>query len=322
MKRQTLTQYLLNQLVAHPEQKDLVLMMSDLAVIGKILSEQTNKIGLTTITQSTQSTNIQGEDVKELDIVANELCKNYLRQTGHFIAMASEEEEGVVDMSEENPNGKYIIAFDPLDGVSNIDANIGVGTIFSVYKKDEDRSPADEKQFLRAGKDQVIAGYILYSTSTTLVFSLGDGTHECTLDQGTGEFFMSKENLKIPETCKNFSTNSTYVNYQQSRDKEFTLYLRDELGASDRHVGSLVADIHRNLVQGGVFMYFANDKKEKGTYKPKLRMLYELQPIGFLVEQAGGLAVDENGNLLEKIPKSLHERSAVVMGNKKEVEKY
>jgi len=297
-------------------------MMSELAVIGKIISQQTNKAGLTTITHSTNTTNVQGEDVKELDVIANDLCKNYLQQTGHFAAMASEEEETVVDMSKENPNASYIIAFDPLDGVSNINVNIAVGTIFSIYKKRKELPAGDEQQFLRKGSEQVIAGYIMYSTSTTLVFSFGNGVHEFTLDQGTGEFFLSREYITIPDTCKNYSVNQTYTKHYTERDNTFIAYLRDDIEASDRYVGSLIADIHRNLIQGGVFMYFANDTKEKGVYKPKLRMVYEAQPISFLVQQAGGTSTDGQINLLEKVPKSLHERTSLVTGNRKEIEQY
>lgn len=322
MMPQTLTQHLLTELMDHPERKDLVLIMSDIAVIGKIVSEQTGRIGLTSIANSTHRTNIQGEDVKELDVLANELCKEYLSQTGHFAALASEEEDTVVDLTAHNPQAQYIIAFDPLDGVSNISANIAVGTIFSIYKKRTDVPSTSEAQFLRKGTEQLIAGYIMYSTSTTLVFSWGSGVHEFTLNRGTGEFFLSKEKIRIPETCGNYSVNATYTKHYTPKDATFIIYMRDELGASDRYVGSLVADVHRNLIQGGVYMYFANDKETTGIYKPKLRMVYEVQPMSFLIRAAGGMATDGNIDILEKVPTTLHERTAVVMGNKKEVEYY
>ncbi len=319
---QTLTQHLFQELVDHPEKKDLVLIMHDLAVIGKIISQKTNRIGLTSITKSTDTKNIQGEDVKEIDVIANTLCKSYLSQTGHFVALASEEENTVVDLSLSNPHGGYIIAFDPLDGVSNINANIAVGTIFSIYKKRDDIPPADERQFLRKGSEQVIAGYIMYSTSTVLVFSWGSGVHEFTLDQGTGEFFLSKEQMCIPDCCANYSVNATYTNWYTEHDQSYIAYLRDTVQASDRYVGSLIADIHRNLIQGGVYMYVANNKENKDVYKPKLRMVYEVQPISYLVAQAGGMATDGTINLLDKIPQTLHERSAIIVGNTKEVERY
>src|SRR3990167_7098506 len=319
----TLTQYLLGQLAAHPDRKDLVLIMSDLATIGKIISRETNRAGLASILGAAGSTNIQDEEVQKLDVFANELCKNYLRTTGHFCAMASEEEDTVVDLGGEGKGGgKYVIAFDPLDGSSNIDVNVSIGTIFSVHRRLPDLPTAAPEHFLQPGKEQVLAGYILYGSSTVLVFSFGNGVHEFTLDQSLGEFFLSRDRMQVPKKCKYYSVNEANFKYFQPRDQKFVTYLRDELGCGARYIGSFAADFHRNLITGGIFLYPGVDKKGTGEYKPKLRLNFEAKPMAFLLAHAGGLAMADSDEILAIKPVDVHQRVPIVMGNKEVMREY
>lgn len=316
----TLTQYLLSQLADHPDQKDLVMIMSDLATIGKIISRETNRVGLAGIIGVTGEMNVQGEHVQKLDVFANEVCKKYLGATGHFSALASEEEETVVDLN--NPGGKYVIAFDPLDGSSNIDVNVSIGTIFSVHRCKENFSATDVQQFLQTGREQVLAGYILYGSSTVIVFSFGDGVHEFTLDQSLGEFLLSHEKIVVPESCAIYSVNEANLPIMREQDQHFIEQLKTTKKCGTRYIGSLVADFHRNLKKGGIFLYPAIRKEGSTEYKGKLRLNYELKPMAFLLEQAGGLAIDGSKNILDIIPTELHQRSGVIMGNRAIVEEY
>lgn len=319
---QTLTQYLITHLASHPDQKDLVLIMSDLAAIGKQISHQTNHAGLVGIRGRAGFGNASGDDVQKLDVYANELCKDYLRATGHFALLASEEEETIVDMTGFGKGAKYIIAFDPLDGSSNIDVNAGIGTIFSVFCVRTDCDRASEQQFFQKGRDQVIAGYLLYGSSTVLVFSFGDGVHEFTLDQGLGEFILSNERIQIPDRCDLYSVNEGNAPYMSQKDHGFIEYLKFEKKCTTRYVGSLVADIHRTLLKGGIFLYPGIDKKGTGIYEGKLRLNYELKPLAFLLEQAGGSAVDGIQSILDIEPISLHQRSAFIAGAKIIIDEY
>lgn len=312
----TLSQFLIKQLTDHPEKHDLVAMMSDLATIGKIISSQTNRAGLVDMTGNAGLVNIQNEEVKKLDVFCNDLCKNYLRQTGHFASVASEEEDAVVDMGDFGKDAKYVIAFDPLDGSTNVDVNLSVGTIFSVQRLLPGLDRTDERQFFQPGRDQVLAGYILYSASTVIVFSWGDGVHEFTLDQSLGEFLLSRENIKIPDVCKIYSFNEGNFKYLSDRDKKFIEYLKDKNKCDCRYVSAMVADVHRNLIKGGVFIYPSVDKKGNGEYKPKLRLNYEAKPMAYLAEQAGGASTNGEKSLLDIAGDSLHERTAVFIGNK------
>jgi len=318
----TLKEYLLDHLADHPEQRELVMIMSNMATIGETISTQTNKAGLAGILGSLGQTNIQGETIQRLDVFANELCKKYLRATEHFAAMASEEESTVVDMGNDGARAKYVIAFDPLDGSSNIDVNVSIGTIFSVHKRLFNIDRLDERQFLQKGRDQVLAGYILYGSSTVLVFSFGDGVHEFTLDHGIGEYFLSNERVMIPPVAEYYSVNEGNTVYFERKDADFIAYLRDEKKLSARYIGSLVADFHRNMIKGGVYLYPAVDKGGKGIYTGKIRLNYELKPMAFLLEQAGGLATDGEMNILDMEPTSLHERRAAILGSRDIVEEY
>jgi len=309
----TLQQYLLEKLKDHPERYELVVMMADLATIGKLLSARINRAGLTELIGHADSTNVHDEAQAKLDVYANDLCKDYLRQTGLFAALASEEEPAVVDLK--NPDGKYVIAFDPLDGSSNIDVNVGVGTIFSVHKKLRGVPAADERHFLQSGRDQVVAGYILYGSSTMLVFTWGDGVHMFTLDVDLGEFLLSNERVRVPAETPYYSFNEAYEPFIAEADRQRLDTVR-RLTTSQRYIGSLVGDFHRNLIKGGVFLYPAIDTSGRGKFEPKLRLNYEAKPIVLLAEQAGGAATDGDNAILDIVPRELHQRVALIVGNK------
>lgn len=315
----TLDQYLLEELKGHPERLELVMVMSNIATIGKLISAHTNRTGLTNIRGLASSTNVQDETQAKLDIYTNELCKDYLKSTGLFAALASEEEEEVVDL--QSPDAKYVIAFDPLDGSSNIDVNVSIGTIFSVHKKLDGLPAGDERQFLQAGRDQVLAGYVLYGPSTLLVFSWGDGVHEFTLDGDLGEFLLSNEQLTIPDDYPYYSVNEGYSAYMSTKDQDYVTRLKSKIGRL-RWIGSFVADFHRTLLKGGVFFYPAVDTTGGQDFKPKLRLNYEAKPIAFLAEQAGGLATTGAGNILDIEPESLHQRVPVIIGSQQLVKSY
>jgi fructose-1,6-bisphosphatase I len=315
----TLQQYLLEQLDGHPERLQLVMMMSDIATIGKLISAQTNRAGLANIRGLAGSTNVQDEAQANLDIYANDLCKRYLESTGLFGALASEEEDTAVDLK--NPKARYVIAFDPLDGSSNIDVNVSVGTIFSVLKKLDGIPAGDEKHFLQPGRDQVLAGYVLYGSSTMLVFSWGDGVHEFTLDVDLGEFFLSNAHLTLPDKTPYYSVNEAYQPFMSEKDQAYLARIKQETSKA-RYVGSLVADFHRNLLKGGVFFFPAVDISGEGDFKPKLRLNYEAKPMAFLMEQAGGSATTGTEDILALEPAGLHQRVPVIIGNKKIVNLY
>ncbi len=298
----------------HPKQYELVMMMADIATIGKLISAHTNRAGLTDILGLTGSVNVQDEVQAKLDVYTNELCKSYLSRTGVFAALASEEEEGVVDLK--NPGAKYVIAFDPLDGSSNIDVNVPVGTVFSVHKVLKGVAAADERQFLQKGRAQVLAGYICYGSSTMLVFSWGSGVHSFTLDVDLGEFLLSDANVKIPTACTYYSFNESYADIVSEDDKRRLEIIRD-FADKQRWIGSLVADFHRNMLKGGVFILPAFDVSGKSKFKPKLRLNYEAKPIAWLAEQAGGAATNGKTDILDIKPKHLHQRTSFIVGNKK-----
>ncbi len=315
----TLDQYLLEELKGHPERLELVMVMSNIATIGKLISARTNRAGLDNIRGMAGSTNIQDESQAKLDIYTNNLCKEYLKSTGLFAALASEEEDEVVDL--QSPDAKYIIAFDPLDGSSNIDVNVSIGTIFSVHKKLDGIAAGDERQFLQPGADQVLAGYVMYGASTMLVFSWGDGVHEFTLDVDLGEFLLSDNHVMMPDDCPYYSVNEGYSEVMAAADQAYVATLKSEIGRL-RWIGSFVADFHRTLLKGGVFFYPAVDTKGGQDYKPKLRLNYEAKPIAFLAHHAGALASSGSQDILAIVPDSLHQRIPVIIGNPRLVNMY
>jgi fructose-1,6-bisphosphatase I len=318
----SLSQFLLEKLSSYPESKELLMIINDLAGIGKMISKQTNRAGLVNILGAAGHVNIQQEEAQKLDVYANNLCKEVLKDNIYIAALASEEEDNAVDMETAGCKGKYVVAFDPLDGSSNIDVNVSIGTIFSVHKRINELNCEDSAQFLQSGKKQVLAGYILYSSSTMLVFSFGDGVFEFTLDPDTNEFCLSDDKIIMTEKCPYYSVNEGNARFMKEKDQKFVEKLKNEYGCGSRYIGSLVADIHRTLKKGGVFMYPAVDSKGAGEYKGKLRLNYELKPLAFLVEQAGGMAIDGSNNILDIEPSELHQRLPFIAGNKKQVLEY
>ncbi len=318
----TLTQYLVRELGAHPDKRDLVLIMSDFAAIGKYVSREVNRAGIADILGEHGSTNIQGERVQKLDYFANELCKSYLKQTGHFAALASEEEDQAVDMGQFGEHARYLVAFDPVDGSTNIDVNVSIGTIFSVHRRKDEFERTDERQFLQQGREQVLAGYVLYGSSTVLVFTFGDGVMEFTLDQSLGEFLLSQDHVTMPETGRIYSVNEANSRYFLPKDKLFVDMLKNSQESQARYIGSLVADFHRTLKKGGIFLYPKVDTKGSGTHAGKLRLNYELKPLAFIAEQAGGNATDGERDIMDIEPSSLHQRSAIAIGSKQLIQTY
>jgi fructose-1,6-bisphosphatase I len=301
----TLSHYLLQQPAV---QKELGVVIADIAAIGKEIAHQVQRSGLLNLHGAAGSQNVHSEQVQKLDIASNTIMKDILSKNEQLLAIASEEEETVVDCS----NGKtagYIAAFDPLDGSSNIDTNMPVGTIFSVLPTTGDF----EKDFLQSGDKQVAAGYVLYSSSTVLVFSTGSGVHEFTLDPETGEFILTTENMRMPENAGYISFNP-YVLAQMDPERARAYQaLCDQTARSMRYVGAMVADVHRTLVKGGFFAYPAVGKD--GVYTGKLRLQYEAKPLGWLVEQAGGRALLDGRSVNEVQGKELHQKVSVELGD-------
>ena len=313
----TLTKFLLEEQRRLPGSKgNFTAFFSDLVVAAKIISREVNRAGLIDILGAAGNQNVHGEEVQKLDEYANSMFIKTMEHGGHLSGMASEERDEIIKVDPRYPRGKYLLLFDPLDGSSNIDVNISVGTIFSILKCNPDRD-LTEKDFLKAGVEQVCAGYILYSSSTMFVYTTGHGVHGFTLDPNVGEFLLSHENIRIPEKGKIFSINEGNSKYWLPGTSLYIEKLKNgENNYTARYVGSLVADFHRNLLKGGVFLYPADRKSING----KLRLLYEANPLAFIVEQAGGKASTGNSRILDIVPEKLHQRVPLIIGSKKDVE--
>jgi len=310
----TLTMFLLEEQRNIPGSSgNFTSLFSDIVVAAKIISNTVNKAGLINILGKAGYDNVQGEEVQKLDEFANSTMVNVLSYGGQVAAMASEEVEEVIEIDRSLPRGNYLVLFDPLDGSSNIDVNISVGTIFSIFKC-YPKPDFEETDFLRAGAEQVAAGYVLYGSSTMLVYTTGAGVHGFTFDPGVGEFILSHENIKIPERGNTYSVNEGNTPYwHEWTDKYIKKLKKDSYKA--RYVGSLVSDFHRNLLKGGVFIYPADKRATSG----KLRLLYEANPLAFIVEQAGGMAINGAQRILDIKAASLHERTPLIIGSKADV---
>jgi len=263
---------------------------------------------------------VQGEVQQKLDIMANEIIVKAMDHGGRLCAMASEEEPGIIQIPEHFRCGKYCLLFDPLDGSSNIDVNVPVGTIFSVVRKITRGRHGELEDMLQPGRRQVAAGYVIYGSSTMLVYTTGQGAHGFTLDPSIGEFLLSHPNIRIPENGRYLSVNDSYENHWSENARTLMRHYKglesDHKALSTRYVGSLVADFHRNLLGGGIFAYPSNTKSPHG----KLRLLYEANPLAFIVEQAGGAACDGTRRILDVEPTELHQRTPLYIGSKNEVE--
>jgi fructose-1,6-bisphosphatase I len=295
-------------------------LLSGITLACKIISSQIERAGLLKITGATGETNVQGEEVQKLDVIANETLVRCLGYRGNIGLLVSEEDEEPHVISEAEEGGKYIVLFDPLDGSSNINANVNIGTIFSVLERPAKAGVGDLKSHvLQPGLKQVAAGYVLYGSSTVLAYTSGFGVHMFTLDHSIGAFVLSQENVRMPESGRTYSVNEgNRRKFPEGIQKYLDWVESDESGGySLRYIGSLVADFHRTLARGGVFLYPQTKKSPDG----KLRLLYEANPLAFMAEVAGGLATDGKRRIMEKQPKTMHERTPLIIGSKKEVEK-
>ena len=304
---------------------ELRLLLEVVARACKSISHAVNKGALGGVLGSADSENVQGEVQKKLDIIANEVLIEANEWGGHLAAMASEEMDSIYLVPNRYPQGEYLLMFDPLDGSSNIDVNVSIGTIFSVLKKADDNQGVTEKDFLQPGKNQVAAGYCVYGPQTTLVLTVGDGVAMFTLDREQGSFVLTQENVQVPADTKEFAINMSNMRHW---DEPVRRYIDECLQGQEgprgkdfnmRWIASMVADVHRILTRGGVFMY-PWDKRE--PHKPgKLRLMYEANPMSWLIEQAGGAATNGKERILDLQPSQLHERVSVVLGSKNEVER-
>ena len=313
----TLSRHVLQQLQSFsPEAQDLSAIMNRIALAGKLISRRLSRAGLMAdVLGSTGEVNVQGESVKKMDIYANEVFISVFEQSGLVCRLASEEMENPYYIPENCPIGRYTLLYDPIDGSSNVDINLNVGSIFSIRQQQGTDLDGEGRDLLQDGRQQLAAGYILYGPSTMLVYSIGQGVHAFILDPSLGEFILAQENIKIPDSGPIYSTNEGNFWQWEEAIRDYTRYVHRHEGYTARYSGALVGDIHRILTQGGVFLYPGTVKNPAG----KLRLLYETAPLAFLVEQAGGRASDGTQNILDIIPDRLHTRTSVVIGSKEDV---
>jgi fructose-1,6-bisphosphatase I len=321
----TVIEHLLSMQKEHPEATDsFTKLLSELIVAAKIISREVNKAGLVDILGYAGRENIQGEQVQKLDEFANKTIIERMSHTGELCAMASEEDPDIIAIPDRFPKGNYVLIFDPLDGSSNIDVNVTIGTIFSIYRR-VTSLPAEPtlEDLLQKGSKQVASGYFIYGSSTMMVYTSGNGVNGFTLFPSIGEFLLSHVNIKIPARGKTFSINEGYYNYWTDEVRNLVNYFKTpdketERPYTGRYIGSLVADFHRNLLHGGIFMY-PPDKKDPKKPSGKLRLMYECNPLAFVVEQAGGYSSTGFQNTLDVDPQELHQRVPLYIGSKEDV---
>jgi fructose-1,6-bisphosphatase I len=296
-------------------------LLRDIGIAAKIVNREVNKAGLIDILGHAGSTNIQGENQQKLDIYANEQFISALKSGGECCIVASEENEDIIRLDTDiSTNAKYIVAIDPLDGSSNIDVNVPIGTIFSIYRRQSIEGPATIHDVLQKGTEQVVAGYVIYGSSTMLVYTTGKGVNGFTLDPSIGEFCLSHPEMQMPKKGLLYSINEgNYVHFPQGV-KQYIKYCQVEDAATSRpyasrYIGSMVADIHRNLIKGGIFIYPITSSAPNG----KLRLVYECNPMAFLIEQAGGRATDGSKRILDLEVTELHQRSPIFIGSEEMV---
>ncbi len=289
-------------------------ILYDIAFAAKMIAREVRRAGLADILGYTGEVNVQGEEVKKLDEFAHEVIFKALDHTGHLCGMASEEVENFIPIPDRFPTGKYCVLFDPLDGSSNIEANVSVGTIFSIHRKISDHPRGCVEDCLQPGTEQVAAGYVVYGSSTMLVYTTGHGVHGFTLEPSIGEFLLSHRSIRIPSPGqRTYSVNEGNFGAWSPQQQALVDHLKGIDGAkpfSARYIGSLVADFHRNLLYGGMFMYPADRKCPAG----KLRLLYEAAPLAMIAEQAGGRASDGRRRIVDIVPESLHQRTPLFIG--------
>jgi fructose-1,6-bisphosphatase I len=319
----TLGQFIIERQTDFPYAKgELSRLLRDIAIAAKIVNREVNKAGLVDILGEVGEINVQGEAVKKLDIYANDQFIAALKYGGECCGVASEENEDMVLINGEiSKDAKYVVSIDPLDGSSNIDVNVSIGTIFSIYRRISESGPATLEDFLQKGTQQVAAGYIIYGSSTMLVYTTGRGVNGFTLDPSIGEFCLSHPDMQVPKTGVIYSVNEgNYVHFPDGV-KQYIKYCQVEDEATkrpytSRYIGSLVADVHRNLIKGGIYIYPPTSASPKG----KLRLLYECNPLSFIIEQAGGKATNGFKRILEIQPTGLHQRTPAFIGSPEMVE--
>ncbi|MCD6281187.1 MAG: class 1 fructose-bisphosphatase [Deltaproteobacteria bacterium] len=323
----TLERHILEEQRRYGGRGDFSSLLSQMVFAAKIVSAQVSKAGLVDILGNTGDTNIQGEEVQKLDAYANKVFINALNYIGRVCVMASEEEKDIILIPDKYPKGDYVVMFDPLDGSSNVDAGVSIGTIFSIHRR-KSKGPGDGnvEDCLQPGHSQYAAGYIIYSTSTIFVYTTGAGVNGFTLDPAVGEFVLSHPDIRIPERGKIYSINEGYYNYWKKGTREYIDYLKSDENSikkpySLRYIGSLVADFHRNLLYGGIFLY-PEDTKDPKRPTGKLRLLYEANPLAYVVEQAGGYASTGYERILDVEPTGLHQRVPLIIGSKLDVLEY
>ena len=295
-------------------------LLHDLALAAKLVWREVSKAGLVNILGTTDRMNVSGDEVKKLDEFADETIYRSMDHGGHLCCMASEENEDILHIPEMYPSGKYVLLYDPLDGSSNIDANITIGSIFSVYRRVSSDGKGTLADCLQQGLHQVAAGYIIYGSSTIFVYSTGQGVHGFTLDPSVGEFLLSHENIRIPRKGKIYSVNEGNFHQWDPGMQRYIAYLKEHDPAtnrpySHRYIGTMVGDTHRTLLYGGIFAYPGDKKSPEG----KLRLMYECNPVAFIIEQAGGRATTGKQRLLEVQPQSLHQHTPIYLGSEDDV---
>ena len=320
----TIERFILQQERYHPEATgEFTQLLYDITLAAKIISREVNKAGLVNILGSTGDRNVHGETVQKLDEFANQVIFNSMDHTGRLCIMGSEESETPLYIPEEYPTGKYVLLFDPLDGSSNIDVNGSIGSIFSIHRKKSERERGDIADLLQKGSEQVGAAYVIYGSSTMLIYTTGNGVHGFTLDPSVGEFLLSHPHIEIPKNGHIYSVNEGNYAFWDKSTRAFVDHLKstdNHIGKpySHRYVGSMVSDIHRTLLRGGIFMY-PMDYKNADNPDGKLRLLYEAAPMALIISQAGGYASDGHQNILDIEPANIHQRTAVFIGDKDDV---
>lgn len=322
----TIERHIYDQQKLHPNATGtFTKMLQDMALAAKLISRETNRAGLVDILGATDTHNIHGERQQKLDKFADEIIFRVNDHTGRLCAMASEEREELIDIPPHYDTGNYVLLYDPLDGSSNIDVNVSIGTIFAIHRKFTRGERGTIEDVLQEGKRLVAAGYVIYGSSTMMVYTTGQGVFGFTLDMGLGEFILSHEHIRIPNESLYYSVNQGNEKYWTPGVRRYVKWLQGIEGEGHkplghRYIGSLVADFHRNLLRGGIFVY-PGDLQEKTKPYGKIRLMYEAQALAFIVQQAGGYASDGIGDILDLRPHSLHQRTPIFIGNRNLVEK-
>ena len=298
-------------------------LLYDIALAAKVIAHKTSRAGLTDILGRAGAVNIQGEEQQKLDVYADDIIFRLCDHTGRLCVMASEEQEDILEIPPQFQKGSYVLIYDPLDGSSNIDVNVSIGTIFAIYRCLDWANRGRLEDCLQPGRKLVAAGYVLYGSSTMLVYSTGHGVHGFTLDPELGEFLLSHENMTLPNPPRFYSVNHAYYRHWTPGVQKYVRWLQGvepdappSPALSERYIGSMVADFHRNLLRGGVFLYPAEAQKPQG----KIRLLYEAAPLSYLAEQAGGYGSTGCGPILDVVPTALHQRTPLFIGNRALVE--